>query len=59
MACYRLNIERIISEKYVVVNRSGEVLLSYKKYHCCPVKIAKYHLNSNSRNTVLDIQALI
>lgn len=30
MACYRLNIERIISEKYVVVNRSGEVLLSYK-----------------------------
>ena len=27
--------------------------------HCCPVKIAKYHLSSNSRNTVLDIQALI
>ena len=28
-------------------------------YHCCPVKILKYHLSSNSRNSVLDIQALI
>ena len=27
--------------------------------HCCPVKILKYHLSSNSRNSVLDIQALI
>ena len=27
--------------------------------HCCPVKIVKYHLGSNSRNSVLDIQALI
>ena len=27
--------------------------------HCCPVKITKYHQSSNSRNTVLDIQALI
>ena len=27
--------------------------------HCCPVKIVKYHLNSNSWNTVLDMQALI
>ena len=35
MACCRLNIERIISEKHVVVNRSGEVLLSYKKYNLC------------------------
>lgn len=31
----------------------------YKYYHCCPVKILKYHLSSNSRNSVLDIQALI
>ncbi len=28
-------------------------------HHCCPVKILKYHLSSNSRNSVLDIQALI
>ena len=28
-------------------------------FHCCPVKIVKYHLSSNSRNSVLDIQALI
>ena len=28
-------------------------------FHCCPVKILKYHLSSNSRNSVLDIQALI
>ena len=27
--------------------------------HCCPVKIVKYHLSSNSLNTVLVIQALI
>lgn len=31
----------------------------YIKNHCCPVKIVKYHLDSNSRNSVLDIQALI
>ena len=31
----------------------------HNECHCCPVKIAKYHLSSNSRNTVLDIQALI
>ena len=30
-----------------------------KSNHCCPVKILKYHLSSNSRNSVLDIQALI
>lgn len=29
------------------------------KNHCCPVKITNYHLNSYSRNTILDIQALI
>ena len=29
------------------------------KFHCCPVKIVKYHLNSNFLNTVLVIQALI
>lgn len=29
------------------------------RIHCCPVKIVKYHLGSNSRNSVLDIQALI
>ena len=28
-------------------------------YHCCPVKIVKYHLRLNSLNSVLDIQALI
>ena len=31
----------------------------YTAKHCCPVKILKYHLSSNSRNYVLDIQALI
>ena len=31
----------------------------YLSDHCCPVKILKYHLSSNSRNSVLDIQALI
>ena len=31
----------------------------YIDIHCCPVKILKYHLSSNSRNSVLDIQALI
>ena len=29
------------------------------QFHCCPVKIVKYHLNSNFLNTVLVIQALI
>lgn len=29
------------------------------KKHCCPVKIVKYHLSSNSRNSFLDIQTLI
>ena len=27
--------------------------------HCCLVKIVKYHLSSNSRNSFLDIQTLI
>ena len=33
--------------------------MTYIFFHCCPVKILKYHLSSNSRNSVLDIQALI
>ena len=28
-------------------------------FHCCPVKIVTYHQGANSRNSVLDIQALI
>lgn len=31
----------------------------YTYKHCCPVKIVKYHLSSNSRNSFLDIQTLI
>lgn len=34
-------------------------LCVYNSNHCCPVKIVKYHLSSNSRNSFLDIQTLI
>lgn len=49
----------IVKEQKRKANKMFLTNYLVEKYHCCPVKIAKYHLSSNSRNTVLDIQALI
>ncbi len=49
-------------ENYPLVSgqlKAHNKAILYMLRHCCPVKILKYHLSSNSRNSVLDIQALI
>ena len=61
------NENKSLKEVLQRYKQSGESPDVYKRkldslinlIHCCPVKILKYHLSSNSRNSVLDIQALI
>ena len=53
-----------IRHRTVIIMNTTSIVIKIDIYfslldHCCPVKIVKYHLGSNSRNSVLDIQALI
>ena len=50
----KLDFENGINVILISPRRMGKTSL-----HCCPVKIVKYHLGSNSRNSVLEIQTLI
>ena len=59
-----MKLAKPLNESYLLYRRTyNQQFLIYNRFfvvvHCCPVKILKYHLSSNSRNSVLDIQALI
>ena len=54
--CYE---DGILIDSILILKESCSENLFYAYNHCCPVKIVKYHLSSNSRNSFLDIQTLI